>query len=545
MAFGQPSSSLILSVLAACIGYSLFWKAMLSFPKSKQRFWLAAAWFSCVQAVQLSWMTSIEYVGPFVLIVYLILSCAVGLEFACISSFLSKEKERLTLINLLALASVWSLLEWSRLFIMSGFSWNPVGLALTASVFSLQMASLVGIFGLSFWVIFTNLLGLKLLLRVRDKKKLAWWVLPALLPYLFGAWQIYYHHQNASSTPSLKFALVQTGLLPTQKTTSMQESILSPTRQWERILTGLKKVQLESLDLIVLPEGVVPYGTDDPLYTLELVKKTFQEIFQAEEIDFLPPMLSPVSTWARDQHGNVVQAVGNRFWGHALANYFNSNLILGLEDAERGAESTSIYQSAFYLVPHQIEKKRYEKRILAPMGEYIPFEWCKKLAARYGIYDSFIPGKDAKVFQGKHPLSISICYEETYPYLIREGRVLGASLFVNVTNDGWFSPSRLPEQHLYHSRVRAVENGVPLLRACNTGITSAIDSFGKICHQLDREEGYSINSAAVLFGSISTYHYPTLYTYFGDWLLVGISIFFIALALWKWLSILKTKKPFC
>ena len=111
----------------------------------------------------------------------------------------------------------------------------------------------------------------------------------------------------------------------------------------------------------------------------------------------------------------------------------------------------------------------------------------KKLTKSYGISDFFTHGRESKVIESKVPFSISICYEETFAELIREGYGSKVqTLFVNVTNDNYYPNSRLPQQHFDHAKLRAVENGVPLIRACNTGITGVVDRFGRVVSVLGK-----------------------------------------------------------
>ena len=147
------------------------------------------------------------------------------------------------------------------------------------------------------------------------------------------------------------------------------------------------------------------------------------------------------------------------------------------------------------------------------------------------IVDFFTHGKEAKVFEGNCPLNISICYEECFSHLMREGKLNGAKLFVNVTNDAWYPSSRLPLKHFDLGKLRAIENGVPLVRACNTGVTAAVDSLGRVVDTLGNEKLEW--QKGVLFVPLDLYSYPTLYTYFGDYLIVAISLFFLIIALIK------------
>ena len=87
-----------------------------------------------------------------------------------------------------------------------------------------------------------------------------------------------------------------------------------------------------------------------------------------------------------------------------------------------------------------------------------------------------------------------------------------AKLLVNISNDGWFPHSRLAVEHANLGRVRAVENGVCVVRACNTGVTEMIDPFGNILGVIDSDKG-------CLQMKLTCYSYPTIYTKCGPWLM--------------------------
>ena len=174
---------------------------------------------------------------------------------------------------------------------------------------------------------------------------------------------------------------------------------------------------------------------------------------------------------------------------------------------------------------------RYEKRVLLPMGEYIPFSFLKDLCARYGVKGSFTQGKEAKVEQTLAGLvAPSICYEETFGGVMREGKLKGAEMLVNLTNDAWYPHSTLSLQHLEHARLRTVEMGVPLVRACNTGITCAIDSFGQTVDIL-HDHGEVEDVADSLYVEVPKYHYWTLYSLWGDHFILAVSMVGILFAL--------------
>lgn len=523
--FGQPAWSSLCGMIAATVGFALFFKFLLSISSPRHRFWIGTLWFAGIQLIQLSWMIS----HPFLYIypLYFFLSLAMGLQFGVLSVFV--QAAHLSLRWLLGLSGLWVIMEWARLFFLSGFSFNPIGLSLSSTIYSLQFASIWGIYGLSFWVMFTNLIGLKTLSRPR---LLPLWIIIAATPYLFGMFHLQKHTQlaNKQNKEFYNAVLVQTSF-PVEECLNLKDSkhmIAYVLNEWRQILKITKKNLGKEIDLLVLPEGVVPYGTYSCVYPSVVVVKAFKEILGPNSVSLLPPLQEPFASEVKTGETSIWM-VNNAFWAQAMANVFNSEVIAGLEDAEDVEGGREYYSSAIHfkpLDPNDInfQPSRYEKRVLVPMGEYIPFTFLSKIAEKYGVYGSFTPGKEAKVIQGKKALGVSICYEETYGHLMRENKQKGAELLINLTSDVWYPNSRLVKQHFDHARLRTVENGIPLLRACNTGITAGLDSLGRIVDQLGKDQTNVESISDSLLIEIPTYTYPTVYSYVGDGLIIGLSL---------------------
>ncbi len=507
VAFGQPARSIVASVFASSIGYAIFWYALMNVKKRTQRFYLSFVFFALVQALQLSWMTATEYQGIYILFVYAGLIVWLGLQFGFLSLLFPQGKQ-LRVPRILAIASFWTLLEYSRLYFLCGFSWNPVGLSLSATDVSLQFASIWGVWGLSFWVMLTNLFALKFFLE-KKMKSAAGFASVFLMPYLFGIGHLSYHQFKIDRNPPspLHMALLQTGLRPEQKWPRFEsvEEYVSPYEQWRRICSFLK--EKEKLDFIVLPEAALPFKTHRPVYDYTAVKSIVRQELGA--------------TLSMERNG---EEVSNAFWSQLLADHFSSELVIGLEDREDGKS----YSSAFHFTPKGVSGNRYDKQILLPLAEYLPFEFLRPLVAKYGIGGFFTHGVESKVFYGKKPFGISICYEESFPRISRRARLNGAELLVNITNDMWYPDSLLPFQHLHHGRLRAIENGIPLVRACNNGVTASIDSFGRIVSKFQGEKGEIEWIRGALFVDVDPYFFKTLYLFWGDICLLGLNFLFLS-----------------
>jgi len=181
--------------------------------------------------------------------------------------------------------------------------------------------------------------------------------------------------------------------------------------------------------------------------------------------------------------------------------------------AEKKARLDEIYNSAVVIGPPGVVASRYDKVHLVPFGEYVPFRRILSFAkALTGEVGNFVSGNDRSPLPlDKHKAGVFICYESVFPGEVREFAARGAEFFVNISNDGWFGESAAPWQHLNMARMRAIENNRWLLRATNTGITAAVDPFGRVVQTAPR------NQRTVLLASYGRETETTFYTRNGDW----------------------------
>jgi apolipoprotein N-acyltransferase len=157
----------------------------------------------------------------------------------------------------------------------------------------------------------------------------------------------------------------------------------------------------------------------------------------------------------------------------------------------------------------------YAKHRLVPFGEYVPLKgWLPIERLTEGLGD-FTPGPGPRTLAipGAPLVAMAICYEIIFPGHVVDDLFRPAWIF-NATNDAWFGTSIGPEQHLASARMRAVEEGLPVVRAANTGITAIIDANGEVVARLDTGQ------TGVIDASLPAARAPTPYARFGDWTLL-------------------------
>jgi apolipoprotein N-acyltransferase len=525
---GQEDFVPSLAPFSAVFGFAIFfWANLFLIDNKKQFFCSAFCWFFGVQLIKLAWIASPEFLGFWIIIFYFFASAFIAMQFAMVAIFI---KRGMNVLYILVLASAFTLMEYVRIHILMGFTFNPSGLMLSAFSYSMQMSSLVGVYGMTFLVYLTNLFCLKLF-ESKQKGKALLILLPlACFPYIFGYFHIKYQLAHAKDRDKkLDFLLVQTFIMQDERFNNdpLKQSY-TPLQQWQKVFDIVKQVKDKKFDIVVLPEGVVPYPVDYPLYTQFDVIDLFKKYFGPYSLKTLPALKEPFAFWINKGVKGGGWALSNAYISQGLSNVLKADLFAGFEVVEYNQE-VQAFQSMLFFQPENEIFERYDKQILVPLGECLPFKWCEKLANYFGVTAFFTPGNTLKIFNSKAFIGPSICYEETFGNLLLKTKNLGADCFINITNDGWFPGIRLTKQHLAHARLRTVESGLPLIRATTTGVTCGIDSLGRVQAMLD-----PINAKAdILEINMPMFHYDTLYSKTGDNLILGLCFFFIAIFGWR------------
>ena len=372
--------------------------------------------------------------------------------------------------RVLALAITWSAAEWLRGYVFGGYPINPMGMAWMPSLAMIQFASMAGVYGLGFATVLAAAAPAALFPWGTHASNTTAWALPgvafALLAVVWTGGMARLALAPESPPTALSLRLVQSGIQ--QRTEWPDEQRMEVV---ERHLRLSRLPGFENTDLVIWPETAVSFYLED------------DDVLRARLAEAVPPK------------------------GYLLTGALRQGQ---LED-----RTWAIWNSFHALTPAGEIVATYDKHHLVPFGEFMPLHEVHSF--RILPYDSEFfsagPGPRTLHLPGVAPFSPMICYEAIFP-----GEVVADEArprwLLNITNDAWFRGTSGTRQHLEAARMRAVEEGLPLVRATNTGITAVIDGWGRTIEQLGHDE------AGVLDVHLpSTTGAPTVQARFGDWTL--------------------------
>jgi apolipoprotein N-acyltransferase len=387
--------------------------------------------------------------------------------------------------RVVALALALSATEWLRGHVLTGFPWNVLGYALTYPVELMQSAAVLGIYGLTLAAVLIFGLPAILWSEAAGRARVRWAALAvALLPLVLAGALGYARLALAESLARWRSDTVR-GV----KIRIVQPSV--PQREKWRPENWARFFQ-DHLDL----SGQSPSGAHDGLAGVTHV------IWPEAAMPF-PPLDSPEALAAIGgllPEGTVLIAGANRIeWTEGTPKrprrFFNSLLVFG-----KGGLLLALYDK-IHLVPFG----EYLPRVLRPLLALIGMQ---QLAGRVG-FETGVSPRPLLTIPGLPRVVPLICYEAIFPAAVVQGPERPA-LIVNLTNDGWFGNTTGPRQHLHQARVRAVEEGLPLIRAANNGVSAAFDAYGRPLGQLD------LNVRGVLDVPLAVALSPPAYARLGD-----------------------------
>jgi apolipoprotein N-acyltransferase len=330
-----------------------------------------------------------------------------------------------------AIAVNWTFIELFRSYFPLPFPWHLLGYAVVWEESFLQLAAYIGVYGISLL-----LMLISSLFYYKNSRIFAVFLLVS--SWVLGHKQLIYSDANTEQN--------QGYVRIVQPSFSMDYFFSADARRAavSELLESSSQASEKKLDLIIWPEGVFPYT----LYK-------------------------------------------NSGWFYVLGNYFQGTpLLMGSDYLSTDGKEDVFYNSMFFITP--TDWWRYDKQILVPFGEYVPAKayipFLKKVAR--GLGDGFTngitPTLPFKLFANKKAIT-AICYEIIFTSHFYK-LAAQADFIINITNDAWFGNSIGPEQHLAMSQMRAVETGLPVIRAANNGISATISPQGRVLQKLPLNE---------------------------------------------------------
>lgn len=346
--------------------------------------------------------------------------------FLALASWLSVAffKDRPIMRLLLVFPAIWTLVEWSRSWFLTGFPWLQVGYSQINTPLS-GLAPITGLYGLS-WVSALTAASMLAAWELRSWRR--WGLMGLLLLAWLGAGALTLIEWTRPVGLAFQATLIQANIPQSLKWLPQQQA------KTLQLYTDMTRKHWDSR-LIVWPETAIP------------------GFYKSLSADFKRSLT-------------------------AEANKHNTDILLGV--LASGAKADEYYNTMMAVGSHP---GAYYKRHLVPFGEYLPLQPVSSFIAdliQIPMSD-FSAGHDQQkpLYAADYLLAPSICYEDIFG----QESLLGlpdAAYLVNITNDAWWGNSLAPHQHLQMARFRALETGRYMLRATNTGATAFIDAKGKI-----------------------------------------------------------------
>jgi apolipoprotein N-acyltransferase len=362
--------------------------------------------------------------------------------------------------RILVLAIFWTLFEWLRGWVLTGFPWNLVGTCWGFSDAMNQFAALVGVWGLSLVTVIAAALPALLVdwsgrrsgedATIRRTPSAAACIAGglALLLAIWIGGSIRLSGSSVAMVPDVRLRLVQANVAPTEKASANRGAeVLDRHLRLTRETPGYDKIT-----------DVIWSETAEP--------------FPLERF----PDARMAAAAAAPERGLLITGV--------------------LRTDSPDGDWKEIWNSMAVLDRSGQIVGGYDKFHLVPFGEYVPLHRFLPFISKFtpGIADfSAGPGPRTLRLPGLPPVGPLICYEAIFPGQVIDGGGDRPQWLLNITNDGWYGISAGPYQHFVSARLRAVEEGLPLVRAANTGISGAVDPYGRVLAQTQLGEATALD----------------------------------------------------
>ncbi|MSP43666.1 MAG: apolipoprotein N-acyltransferase [Alphaproteobacteria bacterium] len=424
-----------------------------------------------------------ESFGVFIPVAVLALPAGLALLYALALALARPSWRAASAARIPLLAVCWSIGEWLRGHLFTGFPWNLIGYVWSADAAPLmnvlQSASFLGIYGLGLITLLIAGLPAVLANGGVGQPRVALPLLGGVI--LLAGLSVYGASRLAQPAPAdvdgVRLRIVQPSIAQAAKWLPEQRAAIFRTL----------------MDLSSTPSALPPTHIIWP--------------------EAATPFFLQQSEAALAQMARLVPASGAVITGAPR-----------LGDGNAGA--SPVYNSVLAVDGDGGVAAIYDKAHLVPFGEYLPFPaifsaiGLKKLTADLGSFSAG-PGPQTLHAPGIPDFSPLICYEIIFPeQIIAQG--VRPAWILNVTNDAWFGDTSGPQQHLVQARMRAVEQGLPLIRAANNGISGVFDAYGRNRGQL------VLNQRGIIDTALPGALHATLYALYGNYVFYFLILLFVA-----------------
>jgi len=497
-------------------------------------FWLAKIEFFIpfILPIIIAWFPALWALSVPILKKYLLVSAKEQLDgFEKIQKVYFFKKNHINKIILAcSLASFWVLLDWVRSWIFTGLPWNYPGSTQWQFLPMIQIASITGVYGITFLIVFFNI------------------SLAETVSTLYCSFKI-----KKIYIPIVMYIAIALICL--------------------NIIYGINRIKtinnFDNKNLINFEAGMVEgdipqsryYSSKEANLALNVYFSLSNELLECQKPDVL---IWPESAIPQPLRGEGELCSIYRDKLYKMISKYNVPILLGTIDFGFDEiykkEPIPIYNSALLIDKYGDVAAQYNKMHLVPWGEYTPlssyypfrwfYPWIKKT---FGMGRSLTPGTKNTIFNLKENVNaaVLICFEDAFPYVSREHVLKGANLLITITNDAWFPNSSESAQHLQQAVFRSVETQRPMLRCGNNNGTCFIEADGKISDSLFKKNidekiilqpEKSGRGAKIFDVNIPKNPPLTFYTLFGNIFVYICSIIFVLSLIWCFLKWIEKKR---
>jgi apolipoprotein N-acyltransferase len=403
----------------------------------------------------LPWLVAVPVAGLLVLYMSLYIAVATAAAAILIRAFGAR--------GLLLAPVTWVAAEYARAHLIGGFPWIPLGNAVVTLLPIAQLASVLGVYGVS-WLLATLHALIAFLAITPGRQRLTAGAVAILLlagVSLWGAARLRDNRLTREGAP-IRVGLIQGNVPQTEKWDPAHATTI-----FHRYLQMTRDAASKGAEVILWPESATPFYFDEDAVNASTMRQLVAET--------------------------------------------KTPLLFGTDEIERGSPA-KYFNSAFMLDDSGATAAVYRKMFLVPFGEYVPFGGVLTFVGPLvEAVAAFSPGQRVTMMPvDGHMISTAICYEVVYPHLMRDGVLQGSELLTTITNDAWYGETSAPFQHFELAAMRAIEQGRYLARAANTGISGIVDPYGRIIART------SLFETTTVIGEARFITERTLYARIGD-----------------------------